>query len=70
MYAAKKFMASRLQRRYVNFNISHYIKLLQPNNGKQNTFFFALKYLFKKINLILTRIYFKFIYFLVIDLQD
>jgi len=41
-------MASRLKNRYVNFNKSHYIKLLQPKNGKENTYFFALKCLFKK----------------------
>jgi len=63
-------MASRLQKRYVNFNKSHYIKLLQPKNGKQNTLFFALKCLFTKLNLILTRISFKFIYFMFIDLKD
>jgi len=50
-------MASRVQERYVNFNKSHYIKLLQTKNGKQNILFFALKCLFAKVNLILTRIF-------------
>jgi len=58
MYATTLFMASRPQETYVNLNKSHYIKLLQPKNGKQNTLFFALKCLFAKFNLILTRISF------------
>ena len=53
---------------FVNFSKSHYLKLLWPKKGNQNTFGFALKCLLKNINLISSCKSFKSTYCLIVDL--